>query len=76
MSNVHIDLIEDTNGDLVDILYWHHGCLNLISDDSERERMESNGWPAPEALDYTVTCEGCNERIYEVPLTAEGEATA
>lgn len=63
MSNVHIEFIEDEKGDLVDIKYFHHFCSpeNLLD------------WPAPESLDYPVYCEKCKERIFEVPLTVDGE---
>lgn len=64
MANVHIRQVEDARGDLVDLLYWHHEC----------SPADVLGWPAPEALDYPVYCEGCDNRIYEVPLTDEGWA--
>lgn len=64
MSNVHIKLIEDENtGDVYDALYWHHGCAP----------EDVLGWPAPEALDYMVFCEGCGYVIEAVPLTKYGE---
>lgn len=64
MSNVHIQHIEDGNGDLVDILYYHHYCApaNVPS------------WPAPEALDYPVYCAACESAIDAVPLTEYGQA--
>lgn len=62
MSNVHIQTVEDLNGDLVDLIYYHHGCA---PDDVP-------GWPAPGSVDYIVHCEECGERIEEVPLTEEG----
>lgn len=63
MSNVHVEFEEDRNGDLVDVLYYHHSCAP----------ENAKGWPAPEALDYPVYCSGCGERVEEMPLTEEGE---
>lgn len=76
MSNVHIQMVEDRSGDLVDLIYYHHshapaGVL---------------GWPAPESVDYPVYCgdpsadptderAGCGDRIEEVPLTRDGRVT-
>lgn len=66
MSNVHIKHIEDSNGDLVDLEYFHHSC-------SPPDVLD---WPAPEAVDYPVYCAGCEKRIDEVPLTEEGKHEA
>jgi hypothetical protein len=63
MSNVHIEFVEDKDGDLVDMFYYHHSCAP----------EEVLGWPCPEAVDYPVYCERCKKRIYEVPLTEWGE---
>lgn len=63
MSNVHLELVEDNKGDLIDILYYHHEC----------SPEELKDWPNPEALDYPVYCEVCNRRIAEIPLTAHGK---
>lgn len=71
MSNVHIREINDANGDLVDLQYFHH---SHAPDDVP-------GWPAPESVDYPVYCgantsgvidSGCGERIHEVGLTRAG----
>lgn len=64
MSNVHIRFIEDFDGSLVDIEYYHHSC-------APRDVL---GWPAPEAVDYPVFCSDpdCNMQIDEVPLTEYG----
>jgi hypothetical protein len=75
MSNVHIEMVEDRNGDLIDLIYYHHG----------HAPEDVLGWPAPESVDYPVYCgdgsrepsdprSGCGERVYEVPLTSYGEA--
>jgi len=64
MSNVHILQVEDARGDLVDLVYYHHGCAPA----------DVLGWPAPEAIDYPVYCEACGDRVEEVPLTDEGLA--
>ena len=58
MSNVHIEFVEDQEGDLVDVIYYHHSCAPEYA----------KGWPAPEGVDYEVYCESCGERIMEVPL--------
>jgi hypothetical protein len=74
MSNVHIRMVEDSRGDLVDLIYYHH----------EHAPADVPGWPAPESVDYPVYCgdaqrepdspeAGCGERILEVPLTRYGE---
>jgi hypothetical protein len=63
MSNVHVVFMEDENDDLYDIKYYHHEC-------AVKEAFE---FPAPEAIDYPVYCEVCEERIYDVPLTEYGE---
>jgi len=63
MSNVHIEFIEDTNGDVEDILYYHHSCAP----------EDVKGWPCPEAVDSPVYCARCRRRIHEVPLTEWGE---
>lgn len=68
-------MIEDASGDLVDLIYYHHGCA---PDDVA-------GWPAPESVDSPVYCgdpampgddprAGCWLLVDEVPLTAYGEA--
>ena len=62
MSNVYLDLIEDANGDLVDIAYYHRGCQPAGLKD----------WPCPEAIDYPVYCANCGERCWSVPLTDDG----
>jgi hypothetical protein len=62
MSNVHIRTVEDARGDLVDLVYYHHGCAPA----------DVPGWPAPEAIDYPVYCAECGERVEEVPLTDAG----
>lgn len=61
MSNVHIQFHEDSNGDLVDITYYHHSC----------SPADVLGWPAPESVDYPVYCGHCTERIHEVPLATD-----
>jgi hypothetical protein len=77
MSNVHIRSVEDADGNLVDLIFYHHGC----SPASVPE------WPCPEPLDYIVTCgdpaalrdlpeAGCGLRVTEVGLTAYGLADA
>lgn len=58
MSNYYLDLIEDPNGDLVDIAYYHHFC-------APAELKAKGGWPCPEWPDYSVYCEGCKEVIHE-----------
>lgn len=63
MSNVHIEFVEDRNGDVEDILYYHHACAPA----------NVKGWPAPEAVDSPVYCARCKRRIHEVPLTEWGE---
>lgn len=65
MSNVHVTQIEDGNGDLVDLRHFHHGCAPV---------MGTAEWPAPEAVDYPVYCDGCGERIEAIPLTEYGRA--
>jgi len=62
MANVHIRMIEDANGDLVDLEYFHHSCA---PDDVP-------GWPAPEAVDYEVYCAECGLIVDAVPLTDWG----
>jgi len=64
VSNVHVIHIEDANGDLVDIEYFHHGCAP----------EEAKEWPAPEAIDYPVYCKVCGQRVEAVPLTEDGVA--
>ena len=64
MSNVHVILDEDTNGDLVDIEYFHHACAP----------SGAKEWPAPESIDYPVYCGSCGERVEEVPLSDYGIA--
>ena len=63
MSNVHIEMVEDARGDLVDLVYYHHGCAPA----------DVPGWPSPEAIDYPVYCAACGARVEEVPLTEDGE---
>jgi len=63
MCNVHVEFIEDRDGDVEDILYYHHSCAPSYA----------KGWPCPEALDYPVYCDKCGERIYEIPLTDWGK---
>jgi hypothetical protein len=60
---VHIKFIEDRNGDLIEMWYYHHACCPRTIP----------SWPCPEAVDYPVYCFECNERILEVPLTQEGQ---
>jgi len=55
MSNVHIRMVEDENGDLVDMIYFHHGCAPA----------DALGWPAPERLGQVVTCGECDEIVKE-----------
>lgn len=54
MTNVHLDLIEDEKGDLVDIDYYHHHCAGNLAD-----------WPSPQFPDYAVYCKGCDGLIYD-----------
>ncbi len=57
MSNYYLDMIEDSNGDLVDIDYYHRSCAS--------EELKNKGsWPCPEWPDYNVYCAGCKEIIY------------
>ena len=62
MSNVHIQFIEDKDGDVVDMLYYHHGCApeGIL------------GWPNPEALDYVAHCATCLRVMDAIPLTEHG----
>ena len=62
--NYYLDMIEDSNGDLVDIDYYHNFC-------APPEVKEKGGWPAPEWPDYDVYCAGCGELIHE-GLSSEG----
>jgi len=64
VSNVHVILDEDTNGDLVDIEYFHHACAPAGAKE----------WPAPEPIDYPVYCGECSGRVEEVGLTDDGVA--
>ena len=70
MANVHVRMIEDAQGDLVDIEYFHHFCAVDLFDDTIK------AWPAPEAVDYPVYCshDECGIRIVDVPLTDFGMA--
>lgn len=56
MSNVHVEMTEDTNGDLVDIKYFHHACSD----------SESKSWPSPMESDYPVYCHECGKIIKEI----------
>ena len=62
--NYYLDMIEDSNGDLVDIDYYHNFC-------APPEVKEKGGWPAPDWPDYDVYCAGCGELIHE-GLSSEG----
>jgi hypothetical protein len=57
-SNYYLDMIEDSNGDLVDIEYYHRFC-------APQELKDKGEWPAPEFPDYDVYCAGCGELINE-----------
>lgn len=59
MSNVHMEYIEDRDGDVVDVNYYHHSCAP----------MDVLDWPCPEAVDFPIYCANCHRRIHEVPLT-------
>lgn len=54
MSNVHVFLEEDQDGDLVDIHYYCCFCGSAEGVDE---------WPAPESLDYPVYCTECGDRL-------------
>lgn len=60
MSNFYLDFIEDHNGDLVDINYYHRECApyNIIM---------QGGWPCPSWPDYDVYCANseCQELIHK-----------
>lgn len=60
---VALFMVEDQNGDLVDILYYHDWC----------KTKESKFWPAHEDMDYPVYCEKCGSRIESIGLTEYGE---
>lgn len=66
MSNVYIDEVNDANGDLVDIIYYHAFCAP----------PGIKPYYAPEPLDYPVYCgesgSGCGGRV-PVPLTEVGK---
>jgi hypothetical protein len=62
MANVHIRMIEDANGNLIDVEYFHHSCAP----------RDVKGWPAPESVDYPVYCADCGMRMHAVPLTDAG----
>lgn len=73
MSAVHIRLVDDEQGDLVDLIYFHHEC----------SPADVLGWPAPEPTDAPRYCgdpsswphdseAGCGKRIEAVPLTRYG----
>ena len=57
MSNYYLEYIEDADGDLVDITYWHRHCASS-------ELRAKGDHPCPEWPDYTVACHGCNEIIH------------
>lgn len=63
-ANVHVRHIEDANGDLVDIEYFH----------GYHAPADAGAWPAHEAMDYPVYCSECEERIDAIGLTDEGRA--
>lgn len=65
MSNVHIVEVEDSQGDLIDLEYYHHSCAPSYSGE----------WPAPFSVDSPVWCLGCGKPILEIPLTNEGVRT-
>lgn len=58
MSNFYLDFIEDANGDLVDVEYYHRYCASL-------ELKAKGGWPSPEWPDYVVSCAGCGDVIHD-----------
>ncbi len=60
MSNVHVIMIEDYRGDLIDIEHYHHSCAP----------PEAKEWPAPESVDYPVFCVKCEKVILEIPLSS------
>jgi hypothetical protein len=63
MANVHIQQIEDRNGDLVELVYFCHTC---------GIDRGVPGWPAPESLDYNVYCADCG-LVLLIPLTLDGQ---
>jgi hypothetical protein len=66
MSNVKIEMVNDANGDLTDVRYWHRFCAP--------NRDEVQDYPAPESMDYLVYCDQCGEWIDAIPLTDDGAA--
>lgn len=54
MSNYRLEFIEDSCGNLVDVLYFHRFCAPGLPD-----------YPCPEWPDYSVYCEKCRELIHE-----------
>lgn len=57
MSNYYLDHIEDTDGNIVDITYWHRHCASS-------ELRAKGDHPAPEWPGYTVACAGCHTVIH------------
>lgn len=58
MSNYYLDYIEDNDGNLVDIDYYHRFCASP-------ELKAKGDCPCPEfPADYDVYCNGCKELIH------------
>lgn len=58
MSNYYLDMIDDADGNLVDIIYYHRYC-------APPEVFNKGGWPCPSWPDYDVYCGECSELIHE-----------
>ncbi len=60
MSNYYLEFVEDSQGDLVDVLYFHRSCAS-------DELKALGSWPCPEfSPDYSTYCAGCDECINAV----------
>lgn len=58
MSNYYLDLIEDAEGTLIEVDYYHRGC----APEAVKAR---GGWPAPSWPDHDVYCAGCEVLIHK-----------
>lgn len=55
----YLDLVEDSQGDLVDILYY---CSFFCTPEDVRSK---GSWPCPDYPDYDIFCSGCGTLMHK-----------
>lgn len=59
---IHVNMIEDTKGDLVDIEYFCDGaCFTAHTG----ENYFGHGWPCGSETDYDVYCAHCETLLWK-----------